>query len=206
MELPEGNEAALAGVRVEGRRLAQVLDDLLGLARAENAGPVAAPTDVAALVAERVEGWRALAQERGVRLEWTPPPAPLAALADPVGLGSALDAVLDNALKFTPRGEAVRVQVTAGGAREVARGVPREVVVRVSDSGPGLDEDELARIGDRFWRSPRHQNVDGSGLGLSIARALLTANGGRLGFETHHPRGLTVTLTLPCADADGSGH
>ncbi|MEY9848575.1 signal transduction histidine kinase [Streptacidiphilus sp. BW17] len=212
MELPEGHEAELTGVRVEGRRLAQVLDDLLGLARAENAGPVVAPTDVCALVAERVGGWHALAHERGVRLEWTPPLAPLAALADPVGLGSALDAVLDNALKFTPRGEAVRVRVTAlDGAGTAAAGRPDGVVVRVSDSGPGLDEEELARIGDRFWRSPRHQNVDGSGLGLSIARALLAANGGALGFEPHHPRGLTVMLTLPGAEAGpgpgpGPGH
>jgi signal transduction histidine kinase len=205
MELPEGHEDELAGVRVEGRRLAQVLDDLLGLARAENAGPVAQATEVGPLVAERVEGWRALAQERGVQLAWTPPDAPLTAMADPIGLSSALDAVLDNALKFTPGGETVRVEVVrvAGADGEHgasgASGAPGsgDVAVRISDAGPGLDQEELARIGDRFWRSPRHQNVDGSGLGLSIARALVAANGGSLSFDPHQPRGLTVTLTLP---------
>ncbi|WP_051944684.1 sensor histidine kinase [Streptacidiphilus rugosus] len=188
MELPEGHEEELHGVRVEGRRLAQVLDDLLGLARAENAGPVASAVEVGELVADRVAGWGALAQERGVRLEWTPPEGPLAALAEPVGLGSALDAVLDNALKFTPAGGTVAV---------AALRVGEDVAIRVSDGGPGLDEEELARIGDRFWRSPRHQNVDGSGLGLSIARALLTANGGSLAFDPTESVGLTVTLTLP---------
>ncbi|WP_042386205.1 sensor histidine kinase [Streptacidiphilus melanogenes] len=188
MELPEGHDEEMSGVREEGRRLAQVLDDLLGLARAENARPVAERCDVGGIVADRVEGWRALARERGVALVCTPAGGPLFALADPVGLGSALDAVLDNALKFTPAGDAVRVEAAVEGS---------EVLIRVTDGGPGLDEDELARIGDRFWRSPRHQNTDGSGLGLSIARALLTANGGSIAFAAQQPTGLTVTFTLP---------
>jgi signal transduction histidine kinase len=190
MELPEGHDEEMAGVREEGRRLAQVLDDLLGLARAENARPVAERCDVARIVADRVEGWRALGRERGVALAFARSDGPLFALADPVGLGSALDAVLDNALKFTPQGGAVRVETTVAGP---------EVVIRVTDGGPGLDEDELARIGDRFWRSPRHQNTEGSGLGLSIARALLTANGGSIAFAAQQPTGLTVAFTLPSA-------
>jgi signal transduction histidine kinase len=190
MELPEGHDEEMGGVREEGRRLAQVLDDLLGLARAENARPVAQAADVGRILTDRVEGWQAYARERGVGLEFRPPEGPLTALADPIGLGSALDAVLDNALKFTPEGGAVRVSAATEGA---------EVVIRVTDAGPGLDEEELARIGDRFWRSPRHQNTDGSGLGLSIARALLTANGGSIGFAAERPTGLTVTFTLPTA-------
>ena len=55
----------------------------------------------------------------------------------------------------------------------------------------------MDRVGDRFWRSPRHQNVDGSGLGLSIARTLLTASGGALEFAPHDPWGLTVPLAVP---------
>ncbi|MEY9876847.1 signal transduction histidine kinase [Streptacidiphilus sp. MAP12-33] len=188
MELPEGHDEEMTGVRVEGRRLAQVLDDLLGLARAENARPEALPVDVGRIVTDRVEGWGAYARERGVALELRPITGPLTAPADPVGLGSALDAVLDNALKFTPEGGTVRVEALA---------LDTAVVVHVSDGGPGLDEDELARIGDRFWRSPRHQNTEGSGLGLSIARALLTANGGTIDFAAEQPRGLTVTVTLP---------
>jgi signal transduction histidine kinase len=190
MELPEGHDEEMAGVREEGRRLAQVLDDLLGLARAENARPAAVRCEVGRIVADRVEGWRAYARDRGVALVFTPPDGPLTAVADSVGLGSALDAVLDNALKFTPAGGTVRVEAAAQGA---------ETVIRVADGGPGLDEDELARIGDRFWRSPRHQNTEGSGLGLSIARALVAVNGGSLAFAAHEPTGLTVIFTLPSA-------
>ncbi|MFC1419890.1 sensor histidine kinase [Streptacidiphilus cavernicola] len=198
MELPEGHEGELTGVRVEGRRLATVLDDLLGLAVAEHAGQGARPTDLAALAGARVEGWSALARERGVGLVLADAPEPesgrtapgAVGLADPVGFGSALDAVIDNALKFTPPGEQVRVAVARAGDR---------VAVAVSDAGPGLTAEELERIGDRFWRSPRHQNVDGSGLGLSIARTLLTASGGELEFTPNEPWGLTVTLAVPAA-------
>jgi signal transduction histidine kinase len=67
----------------------------------------------------------------------------------------------------------------------------------VVDGGPGLDQEELPRVGSRFWRSPRHLDVEGSGLGLSIARTLLAASGGELVFARGRPTGLTVTLRIP---------
>lgn len=187
MELPEGHEEELSGVREEGVRLARVLDDLLGLATAEHARPEPERVDLTALVLARLEAWRPVAQQRGIRLDWDGPAVAIG-LADPIGLGSALDAVLDNALKFTPSGERVRLGIETD---------KREITVTVSDAGPGLTQEELARIGDRFWRSPRHQNVDGSGLGLSIARTLLLAGGGSLDFAPVDPTGLAVRLTVP---------
>jgi signal transduction histidine kinase len=67
----------------------------------------------------------------------------------------------------------------------------------VTDLGPGLSDEELTRVGDRFWRSPGHQNVKGSGLGLSISRALLSAGGGAITYEHHEPHGLKVTVSVP---------
>jgi signal transduction histidine kinase len=188
--LPEGHEAELDGVRAEGRRLARVLEDLLALAVAEHARPDPRATDVAALARGRVEAWRVLAGRGRISLEYEGPPA-ATGWADPVALSSALDAVVDNALKFTPEGGRVGVRVTPGG---------RTLAVTVADEGPGLTEDELQRVGDRFWRSNRHQNVHGSGLGLSIARTLLSAGGGAISFSANTPRGLTVTLTVPCGE------
>jgi len=60
-----------------------------------------------------------------------------------------------------------------------------------------MGDEELARIGDRFWRSPAHQNIKGSGLGLSISRALLAAGGGSISYAHHEPHGLEVTVTVP---------
>ncbi|MFH8407340.1 sensor histidine kinase [Streptomyces sp. NPDC018019] len=186
LELPEGN-AEIASVRTEGKRLARVLDDLLDLALAEHAAADLQLTDVAALAAERVDSWRPLADDKGVLLSYEGQRA-VTGWADPVALSSALDALVDNALKFTPAGERVTVGAAPDGER---------VRITVCDHGPGLTEDELARIGDRFWRSGRHQNVSGSGLGLSITRALLAAGGATLSFAPHRPHGLRVTVEVP---------
>ncbi|WNM30653.1 HAMP domain-containing sensor histidine kinase [Streptomyces sp. Li-HN-5-11] len=198
LELPEGNEE-IASVRTEGKRLAQVLDDLLDLALAEHAEADLRVVDIGRLAAERVAAWTPTAEAKGVRLVGDCPAT--TAWADPVALSSALDAVIDNAVKFTPKDECVDVTVCGGGDTST---------IVVADHGPGLTDDELARIGDRFWRSGRHQNVKGSGLGLSISRSLLAAGGGSISYdhgeprepgreppEESRPRGLKVTLTVP---------
>ncbi|MER8223642.1 HAMP domain-containing sensor histidine kinase [Streptomyces sp. NPDC094143] len=184
-ELPEGNKE-IASVQAEGKRLAQVLDDLLDLALAEHTEADLRITDIGELAAERVAAWAPTAAAKGVRLVGDCPPT--TAWADPVALSSALDAVIDNAVKFTPEGEAVEVTVAPDGGTST---------VVVTDHGPGLTDEELARIGDRFWRSGRHQNIKGSGLGLSISRALLAAGGGSIAYDHHEPHGLRVTVRVP---------
>ncbi|MFJ8942355.1 ATP-binding protein [Streptomyces sp. NPDC102395] len=184
-ELPEGNEE-IASVQSEGKRLAQVLDDLLDLALAEHTEADLRVTDIGALTAERVAAWAPTAEAKGVRLVGDCPPT--TAWADPVTLSSALDAVIDNAVKFTPEGESVAVAVACDGDA---------TTVVVTDNGPGLTDEELTRVGDRFWRSGRHQNIKGSGLGLSISRTLLAAGGGSLTYEHHEPSGLRVTVSVP---------
>jgi len=186
LELPEGHEE-IASVRTEGKRLARVLDDLLDLALAEHTAADLRLTDIAELAADRVDAWLPVAGREEVGLAYTGPSA-ITGWADPVALSSALDAVVDNALKFTPQGSHVEVSARADG---------ETIALTVADGGPGLTEDELARIGDRFWRSNRHQNVSGSGLGLSISRALLTAGGATIAYAPNEPRGLCVTITVP---------
>ena len=136
-----------------------------------------------------------MGDRRGVRL-CSPPTVTVPALVDPVLFGSALDAVLDNAIKFSPPGGTVGVGVVPDGA---------DIRVDVWDQGPGLSADELARVGDRFWRSASSQNVPGCGLGLSIARTLLDATGGRLRFAPAEGGGLRVSLSAPRAVA-GAEH
>lgn len=186
LDLPEGHEE-IASVRTEGKRLAQVLDDLLDLALAEHSTTDLGPTDIAELAADRVDAWLPVADREGVRLSYEGLAA-VAGWADPVALSSALDAVVDNAVKFTPAGAEVVVSAQPDGDT---------VAIVVADGGPGLTEDELARIGDRFWRSGRHQNINGSGLGLSISRALLAAGGASIAYAPNEPCGLRVTITVP---------
>ncbi|MET8896309.1 sensor histidine kinase [Streptomyces albogriseolus] len=197
LELPEDN-AEIASVRAEGKRLAQVLDDLLDLALAEHSEPDLQIVDIGAVAAERVAAWAPSADAKDVTLTGVCPPT--TAWADPVALSSALDAVIDNAVKFTPSGETVEVTVASNGDT---------ATVVVTDNGPGLTDEELTRVGDRFWRSGRHQNIKGSGLGLSISRALLAQGGGSISYERHEPHGLRVTVTVPrnapVGEADGQG-
>ncbi|MEV6670634.1 HAMP domain-containing sensor histidine kinase [Streptomyces sp. NPDC051162] len=186
LDLPEGHEE-VASVRAEGGRLARVLDDLLGLALAEHASADLQLADIAEIVTDRVGAWSPVADRERVALAYSGPSA-TTGWADPVALSSALDAVVDNALKFTPAGAAVDVGVAVDGDT---------VAITVADGGPGLTEEELTRIGDRFWRSNRHQNVDGSGLGLSISRALLAAGGATLSYAPNTPYGLRAVIRVP---------
>jgi len=100
---------------------------------------------------------------------------------------------LDNAIKFSPPQGTVAVRVLLE---------PATVRCVVSDTGAGLLDSEFERIGDRFWRSKRHQNVHGTGLGLAIVRVLQEAVGGDLTFAPNTPSGLSVTLSLPRSTGD----
>ncbi|MFX4294602.1 sensor histidine kinase [Streptomyces bohaiensis] len=194
LELPPGSQE-FASVRAEGTRLARVLDDLLDLAVAEQSTVHLRTTDVAALAAERADSWRPVADRAEVTLR-TVGPSAVTAWADPIALSSALDALVDNAIKFTPAGGTVEVSCRAAG--DVVR-------IEVADTGTGLSEEELSRVGDRFWRAGRHQNVSGSGLGLSIVRALLTSGGADISYGHNAPRGLRATVRLPREDPGHPG-
>jgi signal transduction histidine kinase len=186
MTLPPGREEEVDGVRQEAHRLTRVLEDLLELALAEEGSATVEEIDLSVLVEERVAAWQIVADRRDIRVLplWD---GPVLGIADATGLGSAFDAVIDNALKFSPSGSVVSVEVAETG---------HGAEIRVIDQGAGLPPEELARIGDRFWRSPRHQNVDGSGLGLAVARTLLTAGGGGLHIDAGPDGGLMVTMTV----------
>ena len=191
VDLPADRAEELQDVQEETQRLVRIIDDLLQLATAEQVAPRRQALDVVALVEDRFTAWRPLASAREVELVLDHAGEPVVAHADPDLVGSALDAVLDNAIKFGPVGGAVTVRVARDG---------RSAVLDVVDQGPGVDPEELARIGDRFWRSARHQNVEGSGLGLSIARHLIALNDGSVTFGHGESAGFVVAVRLPLVE------
>ncbi|MFD3328485.1 ATP-binding protein [Streptomyces sp. NPDC058701] len=172
----------------EAERLEELLDGLLALARVESGTAEPDEQDVARAVRERVDAWAPVFRDAGLELTIACPPAGLAARALPDAAGRILDALLDNAVKFVPRGG--RVSVCA------ARGTDGDAVVRVSDDGPGVPEDQLDLLVRRFARAPEHQNIRGSGLGLAIADEIARAGGGRLHVAGNAPHGLTVEFRL----------
>ncbi|WP_149829558.1 HAMP domain-containing sensor histidine kinase [Streptomyces tailanensis] len=179
----------------EADRFGEMLDGLLRLARAEASEAERAQVDVSAVVRHRVDAWRTAFASAGVPLSTTIPDG-VSALSLPDSLDHALDTLLDNALKFS-EGAPVDVSVhraPAGAARET-------VEVTVRDAGAGLTEEELPQAGGRFWRSTRHQNVRGTGLGLALTRMVVEAGGGELLLAAARPHGLSATVRLPAAPA-----
>lgn len=172
----------------EAERLSVLLDGLLALARAERTRPVV-PIGIDAGVDDRLEAWRPLAEHSGLTLERTGARG-LRAIGPEGAVETVLDAVLDNAVKFTPSGGTVTVRTALDGDR---------VEITVRDTGPGLAADELERATDRFWRSPGQINTEGSGLGLAIAARTVDLGGGELRLELPDGGGLRVVARLPRA-------
>ncbi|MFD6230569.1 ATP-binding protein [Streptomyces sp. NPDC060232] len=189
----------------ETGRFGEILDGLLRMARAEASEAERTPVDVSAVVAHRVDAWQAAFDARNVPLT-TRIPDGVGALSLPDCLDHALDTLLDNALKFgdgTP--VTVTVTVTRPPHGDGADGPDTAVEVTVRDGGRGLTDEELALAGGRFWRSTRHQNVPGNGLGLALTRMLAQAGGGELHLAAADPHGLAATVRLPAAPAPQAG-
>jgi signal transduction histidine kinase len=180
--------ADLEAAVVDARRLNQILDELLSLARAEASGGELVPVDLDEVVGERVADWTVVGEARDISLVTTGLGGGLRVLTPARGLEVVLDALLDNALKFTEPGTQVRVTVSTEDGK---------VSIAVRDHGPGLSADELERAADRFWRSSAHQNVPGSGLGLAIVTEIAARSDGTLRLGLPEGGGLEVTVTLP---------
>ncbi len=117
--------------------------------------------------------------------------------ADPTQVEQALVQILDNAAKYSPDGSPIRVTARPNG---------HAVVLAVHDCGAGLTGEEKRQVGGRFFRGPRHAaTTSGSGLGLWIAHAFMTANGGKVEVESEGPeRGTTVSIHLPASPEPAS--
>ncbi len=166
----------------ETDRLNAIVESLLDLSQVGAQQVVLEPVDVSSLVRHRCTMWQPMFEELTVSA-----PSSTVALGAPDLIDVALDALLDNAAKFAP-GSPVEVAVVPLGG---------EVLVRVRDHGPGLDAEDVAKVGARFFRGRAHQNVAGTGLGLAIVRARLEEVGGSLVVHRAGGGGLQVEARLP---------
>lgn len=185
--------ATLHSALEEVERLTLLVEELLTLARfdaGQERGAVE-PVSLHEIAQQAVQRLEPLARERQVRLLLVPSPPVTAAIAR----GAAelvLANLLDNALKFSPSGSDVRLEVQA---------TPTEAVLRVSDSGPGLRPDELPHLFERFYRgsTARREDKPGVGLGLALSQAVVQAYGGRIEASNRSEGGAVFTLWLPQA-------
>lgn len=134
-----------------------------------------------------VEGFRLLAHEKRQVLELDVPGDLPQISADAHRIDQAISNLVGNAIKFTPEGGSIRLS---------ARLCNDEVIVSVTDTGPGIPSEYLPKIFDWFWQAPGAEQM-GSGLGLSITKGIVEAHGGRIWVESEPGKGSSFSFSLP---------
>jgi len=189
-----------AALTASNRRLVDVTNKLLLLAQAEHGGTLER-TDLGAIALHALEQLAALADHRRIDLGLGAAPAPGTAwvLAQPALLDALVANLLDNALRYTPPGGQVTLDIAP------APGDAPGWVLRVTDNGPGIPAEAHERVFERFYRGDHQDQAQGTGLGLAIVREAARACGAdvALGPNPEAGRGLRVTVRFPAARAGG---
>lgn len=172
--------------------LKRLVGDLRDLSLAEVGGLSLqlAPLDVGELIADLLENMEPVAAAKSITLVGDVAPGLPPVMADADRMQQVLVNLLANALQHTPDGGRVEVRATAGDG---------QVMIQVSDTGPGIPPADLPHVFDRFYRvdKSRTRSTGGSGLGLAIVRGLVTGHGGTVEAESRPGEGSRFTVTLP---------
>ena len=196
-----GYRQAAGIINAEAERMSRLVNELLTLTRLESGLSALdiRPVDIGQVAREQVLAMHPQAAAAGVSLSLSSGAGQLIAPADPDRLKQALGNLVDNALKYTPAGGNVLVETApvSGGVR-----------ISVRDTGRGIPEEEVARVMERFYRvdKARGPGTTGSlGLGLAIAREIVTAHGGTLEIDSRPGEGTSVVVMIPAyVQADGT--
>jgi len=183
----EPDTAALTSLEEEVQRMTRLVADLQVLGSADAAGFTLERTytDLGKLADETAREFAGLFEGAGIRLQTRLEPVTI--WADQVRVGQILANLLSNALKYTPKGGLVRL--------EVATDQPWAIIT-VSDTGPGIPADELPHVFDRFFRG-RTASPSGTGIGLTVVAELARAHGGTAEAASQPGQGTTFTVRLP---------
>ncbi len=191
-----------ATIRRDVERLNRMIDDLFELAQIDAGAIVLRRQSISVdeVVSEVVDAMRARAERAGIAIEFRVESQPLPVEADGDRLERAIANLLRNALEHTPRGGSVTVSVKPADDR---------VVVDVSDTGDGIDHDDLPHVWTRFYRGERSRTrndttADGVGLGLAITKGIVELHGGTVGVRSVRGQGASFEVALP-VQARGSG-
>ena len=178
----------------EVNRMTELLDSLLTLARADEgrAELHREPVDLREIIEEAGETGELLAEHAGVGIEIRLPPEPVVLPLDRSRMRQLALNLIENAVKYTPRGGQVSVELAGNDGR---------VVFSVADTGIGIAPGDLPHVFDRFWRADsartRTSERAGTGLGLAICKWIAEAHGGTIDVQSRPGRGTTFTVGLP---------
>jgi heavy metal sensor kinase len=174
----------------ESDRLLDMINTMLMISKTEAglSNPSCEEIDISDIVGRACELFEPMAEDKGIVLSYQAPEKSLIA-GDSRMIQRMLSNVLDNAVKYTPTGGSVDVAVMDNGTRGVT--------VSVKDTGTGISGSDLPRIFERFYRCDQSRSQPGTGLGLSLARAVARAHGGDIDVVSSPGQGSTFTITLP---------
>ncbi len=174
--------------------MTNLITGLLETIRVESTSNIALePVQINDLIRHSIEDLRILAEKRRQTIAYTPPDESLLIMGDPGRLNSVMSNLLSNAIKFTPAHGLIRVD---------ARWDEEEVVVSVSDNGPGIPSDEIPRVFEHLFRGRAaiqdpNNPVEGTGLGLALAKTVIEQHGGRIWVTSAEGEGSTFYYSLP---------
>jgi len=184
---PRKASVELDAAAAEVDRLAQIIDELLILSRAGERTAPGERVELGSLAADAFERWRSAADERGISLERESAGGPTAAWCARADAERVLDALMENALRYSASGSTVTIALDRGR-------------VAVLDEGPGLTAHEHDVVFERFHRGSAGRASAGTGLGLAIARELAREWGGEVTLANRPAGGAEAVLTLPLLD------
>jgi two-component system, OmpR family, sensor kinase len=182
-------------VEDEAARMGLLVEDLLLLARLDQQRPLAqAPVDLLEIAGDVVHDARVIAPSREIDLQVHAAVLPIV-LGDESRLRQVVHNLMTNAITHTPEGSPVTLVLST-----YDDDVPR-AVIEVADAGPGLTEEQSARVFERFYRADtsRSRSAGGTGLGLSIVAGIVAAHGGRVTIESQEGEGAVFRVELPLA-------
>jgi heavy metal sensor kinase len=172
-------------------RLVEMIKTILEIAETESGTASYRTTrvDIAQIAREAHGLFESVAEEKRISFELDISAEPLLTSGNTAKLQRVVANLLDNAIKYTPSGG----KVVLSGKRD-----DRHVIISVADSGPGISEEELLHVFKRFYRGDRSRSTPGSGLGLSLALAIVRAHGGEIAVTSRPEKGSIFTVLLPC--------
>jgi two-component system phosphate regulon sensor histidine kinase PhoR len=222
---PGAREKFLGIMQAQADRMARLVADLTSLSRIEldEHVPPRGVVDLGMVVGEVVEAAAPLGPSRDVQLQWNAPPRPVMIRGERDQIVQVVQNLLDNALKYSPPGGDVKIELATGLSDTAAAAGPERMprislvapdpspetyaVLRVLDQGPGIARQNLPRLSERFYRVGGQKSSDkaGTGLGLAIVKHIMNRHRGGLSVASAEGEGSIFTAYFPMAQGGAQG-
>lgn len=191
------DEANISTIMQETFFLERLVDDLrtLTLAETRQLQFDCKEIDLIEIIHTSIQAFSAQAVDNRIAIEFTPASEPVTAFADPQRIEQVIRNIITNCFRYIHQDGHICISLASAG---------NDARITISDDGPGVDENDLPHLFDRFWRKEKSRSraTGGSGLGLAISQQLVAAQGGKITAQRNLPTGLTLIVELPTDKPD----